>query len=91
MKEETSLEVDNLRFGGITNDFFEAEGKHNVTVWVLCDYVSGTPTILEPHKCKEMKWCDFDTLPAPYFLSVQNMLESEFIENIKQELARSKQ
>ena len=32
--EETGVEITNIRFGGVTNDVFESDGKHYVTIWL---------------------------------------------------------
>ncbi len=39
--EETGLQIKNVRFGAVTNDYFKDEGKHYVTVWMLSDWESG--------------------------------------------------
>ncbi|MEN9912861.1 MAG: hypothetical protein RLY66_269 [Candidatus Parcubacteria bacterium] len=84
--EETGVSVENIRFGAVTNDIFESENKHYVTVWMLSDYSSGEPTILEPHKCTDQAWFDFNSLPEPLFLPWKQLLASEFVEGIKKEL-----
>ena len=84
--EETSLRIKNLRFGAVTNDYFKDEGKHYVTIWMLSDYESGEAKILEPNKCTDQKWVDFETLPAPLFLPWKQLLDSPFIEEIKKSL-----
>src|SRR6266542_2867839 len=33
-KEEVGVDVVDLRFRAMTNDFFEAEGKHYITIWM---------------------------------------------------------
>lgn len=81
--EETNLEVTNLRFGAVTNDFFNNEGKHYVTVWMVSDYKSGDVNINEPDKFVKMEWVDFENLPSPLFLPWNQLLKSEFIEKIK--------
>lgn len=81
--EETGLEIKNIRFGAVTNDYFEQEGKHYVTVWMLSDYESGEVSILEPDKYIDQDWFDFDTLPAPLFLPWNQLLQSPFLEDIK--------
>jgi 8-oxo-dGTP diphosphatase len=86
--EETGVRIKNIRFGALTNDYFEKEGKHYVTVWMLSDYDSGEAAILEPAKCVDQDWFDFDTLPSPLFLPWEQLLKSEFIENIKKFLSR---
>lgn len=37
--EETGLAVQHLRFLTATNDYFEAEGKHYVTIFMTCQVV----------------------------------------------------
>ncbi len=81
--EETGVKIQNIRLGGITNDIFNNEGKHYVTIWMLSDYDSGEATILEPDKYIDQDWFNFDTLPSPLFLPWEQLLDSEFIENIK--------
>jgi len=50
--EETGLEIKNLKSGITTNDIFEKEEKHYVTVFMICDYLSGNVEIREPEKCE---------------------------------------
>ncbi len=63
--EETGLAITNIRFLAATNDVFESEGKHSVTIWVFSDYESGKPEILEPDKFIDHQWRTFQTLPSP--------------------------
>lgn len=83
VSEETGLSIRNVHFGAVTNDYFQEEGKHYVTVWMLSDYESGVATILEPDKYIDQDWFDFNTLPTPLFFPWNQLLKSEFIENIK--------
>lgn len=84
--EETGLEITNIRFGAVTNDHFEEENKHYVTVWVLSDWLSGDEEIMEPEKCIAQKWHTFEDLPKPLFLPWKQLLASQFIDDIKQAL-----
>jgi 8-oxo-dGTP diphosphatase len=83
VREETSLEIKNIRFGAVTNDYFTKENKHYVTVWMLSDWKSGETRIMEPEKCLEQRWCTFSDVPSPLFLSWKRLMESEFIDKIK--------
>lgn len=83
VREETGVEITNVRFGGVTNDIFEAEDKHYVTIWMLSDWASGEPTITEPDKCINLRWLTFDELPTPLFLPLRHLLESKFIDTFK--------
>lgn len=88
--EETGMRIDNTRQAALTNDIFSTEGKHYITLWMMSDWQSGEPYITEPEKCTAQEWVDFDTLPHPLFSPCwENLLQSEFIENIKRELAKT--
>lgn len=85
VKEETNLDITNVRFGAITNDFFQEENKHYVTVWMISDWAAGEEYITEPEKCVAQAWHDFSNLPSPLFLPWNQLLGSEFLEKIQQE------
>lgn len=87
--EETGLNIKNIRFGAVTNDFFKDDKKHYITIWLLSDWESGQENITEPDKFIEMQWRDFDSLPSKLFLPWNQLLNSQFIDEIKKELASS--
>ena len=89
--EEVGCEIGNLRFGAVTNNYFPEENIHSISIFTLADWVSGEPENLEPEKCEELRWVDFDTLPSPLFRPWEELLQSEFIDTLKQTLARSTQ
>lgn len=39
-KEETTLDITNVRFRAVTNDLFTAEGRHYLTLWFEAAYRS---------------------------------------------------
>lgn len=84
-KEETDLDIKNIRFGGVTNDYFPNELRHYVTIWMLSEWARGRERVIEPDKCAGLAWHTFDDLPSPLFLWDQ-LLRSEFIDKIKQQL-----
>lgn len=86
VKEETNLEIKNIRFGAITNDYFAGDAKHYVTIWMLSDWDAGEEYITEPEKCLGQAWHTFEDLPSPLFLPWNQLLASTFIEKIKREL-----
>ena len=65
--EETSLEVKSLRHLGFTNSTFVMGQRQYVTLLVSCDYESGVAQKLEPDKCEQWQWFDYQKLPAPLF------------------------
>ena len=75
--EETGLIVDSIEKFTFTNDIFEKDGKHYVTLFVVASIVSGEPQVTEPDKCKQWKWCWLDDLPEPLFLPLINLLKED--------------
>jgi 8-oxo-dGTP diphosphatase len=78
VREETGLIVTNVQFGTITNDIFIDEGRHYVTIFMVCDYADGTLTVMEPDKCDAWRWCGWDEIPRPMFLPLANLLTTTF-------------
>ncbi len=72
--EETGLTIKNVRFGTITNDIFEKEQKHYITLYMLCEPDVGQVTVMEPEKCEGWEWFDWDNLPRPLFIPIENLL-----------------
>jgi 8-oxo-dGTP diphosphatase len=81
--EETGISIKNIRFGAVTNDYFEQERKHYVTVWMVSDHANGEAEIREPDKYIDQDWFTFENLPSPLFLPWKELLRSEFIEKLK--------
>lgn len=76
-KEESDLNVDDLEVVGVTNDIFEEEGKHYITISMCAKSYKGAPKIMEPGYCDEIRWFPLDQLPAPLFVSTQNYFASD--------------
>jgi 8-oxo-dGTP diphosphatase len=75
--EETGLTITNIRRGPYVEDIFHAENKHYITIIMMADYVSGQPMILEPHKCEQWEWFDWNALPQPLFLTFASLEKAE--------------
>jgi 8-oxo-dGTP diphosphatase len=73
-KEETGVEVENVRFRAVTNDVFEEERKHYLTVWMEAEYVSGEPTVRAGYEMSEVEWFPWSRLPTPLFLAFENLV-----------------
>ena len=86
MFEETGVRISNIKIAGITNDIFEKENKHFVTIWVTSDWVSGKGRVKESEKFIGIGWHDFKSLPKPLFLPWKQLFKSEFLKKIKQKL-----
>lgn len=78
VKEETGALISVVRHGPFTDDIFDQEGKHYITLFVVADYVSGDIEAREPEKCEGWKWFEWKDLPRPLFLPIQNLLKTGF-------------
>lgn len=76
--EETGLHVDDLVRGPYTNDIFEDEGKHYVTLFVIARRCDGEPVLKEPQKCDRWDWFSWNDLPAPKFLPLSSLVALGF-------------
>ncbi|MBL7179171.1 MAG: NUDIX hydrolase [Pseudomonadota bacterium] len=76
--EETGLRIKNIRLGPYTNDMFEKEQKHYITLFAVSEYDSGVVELKEPEKCDTWDWFEWTQLPQPSFLSIQNLLKLNF-------------
>jgi 8-oxo-dGTP diphosphatase len=90
VEEETGLQISNVHFAALTNDVFVDDKTHYITIWMMSNWKSGEPIITEPDKYIDQEWFDFDSLPEPLFLPWQQLMKSEFYENIKYQLDVSK-
>jgi 8-oxo-dGTP diphosphatase len=66
--EETGVTVDGIRFVGITNDVFQADGLHYITIWMQARFQSGEPAVTAPEESDRVGWFAWDALPGPLFL-----------------------
>lgn len=76
--EEAVITIKNIRFGTATNDIFQAEGKHYITIFMLSDYDSGEVRVMESEKCEKWEWFLWSQLPQPLFFPIQNLLKKSF-------------
>lgn len=73
-KEEVGVDVFDVRFRCVTNDVFEEEGKHYITIWLEGNPV-GEPTIAAEKEVEEIGWFAWDALPQPLFLPLENLVK----------------
>ena len=78
VEEETGITVSKIRFAGLTNDIFEKENKHYITIFMICDWESGETQIKEPEKCTKIGWHRWEELPQPLFLPITNLLRQGY-------------
>jgi 8-oxo-dGTP diphosphatase len=77
--EETGLQIKNPVFAGITNDIFPEEKKHYITLFIEAYFDSGELRIMEPEKCSEWQWFNWESLPEPLFHPINNLIGQGFI------------
>lgn len=91
VKEETGMEVASVSFLTLTNNIFQDEDIHSLTAWMVGEWRSGEPTILEPDKFVDQGWFDLDTLPSPLFLPWDDLLKNtEAVTVLRQAFVSSK-
>jgi len=78
VKEEAGIDIKNIRFAAVTNDIFSREDRHYITIHMLADYGSGEPRIMEKGKATDLGWFEWERLPQPLFLPIQNLLKQGF-------------
>lgn len=77
-EEEVGVRLGAPRVVSVTNDVFEDEGKHYITVFVQGHLESGVPRVLEPDKARRVGWFAWEDLPHPLFLPIEHLLEQGF-------------
>jgi 8-oxo-dGTP diphosphatase len=75
--EETGMHITQIFQGPTTNDIFYTEGKQYVSIFMIAYNTQETPCAIEPNKCECWQWFNFDKLPNPLFLPLQNLLEKQ--------------
>lgn len=80
--EETGLTAASIFPGPWTNDVFNSD-KHYITLFMFVPEFSGEPKVLEPHKCENWEWFEWDNLPDPLFAPIQTLVKNVGIEQLK--------
>ena len=73
-KEETGIDIEGADLVGITNDVFEEEGKHYVTLWMRSCGVPWGEIVLNERESSDAGWFDPAHLPSPRFIPFDNLL-----------------
>ena len=76
-KEETNLEIQNIRFRALTNDIFEAEGLHYITIWMAGTYAGGEPIVNAAYEMSAVGWFAWKELPEELFLPFRHLIEGK--------------
>ena len=54
---------------------YPEEDKHYICVFMICDWISGEPEIMEPDKNEGWGWFSLDDLPSPLMAGVEKSKE----------------
>lgn len=76
-QEETGVSINDLKFRCVTNDIFEKDQKHYITLWFQANYVAGEAKLKAPDEESEVGWFALDALPQPLFLPLQHLIEGK--------------
>ncbi|MFA4960643.1 MAG: NUDIX domain-containing protein [Candidatus Pacearchaeota archaeon] len=80
VREETGLEIDILKEDSrlpVTNNVIPDQG-HFVTIFIRANYLGGEPRIMEPDKCLEWKWFNWEKLPSGLYASNSNLIKQGY-------------
>ena len=73
--EETGVIIEKPIFIAITNDIFQEENKHYVSVFMKANLTEGQIVQnLEPHKVEDWQWFDLEELPEHLFLPLKQLI-----------------
>ena len=79
VREETGLELQDIKAGPYSSDLFASEQKHYVTLFVVLSSLEGEPETVEPTKCSRWQWFKWSELPTPLFQPLQTLVRTGFI------------
>lgn len=74
-REETGVSVRNVRFRAVTNDVFDPETGHYLTIWMEGDLLEGRAEARATHELSAVAWFPGKGLPSPLFLPLKNLVE----------------
>jgi 8-oxo-dGTP diphosphatase len=80
--EETGLKIKNLKYIDFTSDMYKKANHHYITFFFTAEYLSGTPIVTEPRKCKSLDWFSLKEFPKKVYLPLQHFLKKHSLESI---------
>ena len=83
--EETELTISDIHYIGFTNDIFQEDDLHYITLWYVARPSTNKARITEPHKCLDQRWVTLDEMPTQLFLPTYNILNNTKARNALKE------
>ena len=78
-QEETNMTITtDATFLTLTNDIFDNQGRHDVTIWIEGKYIEGESWLEEDGEIAACGWFPWSVLPLPLSLSFKNFLSQGF-------------
>lgn len=74
MKEETNLDISNIRVFGVSDDI--QLNKHFVTIQMIASEYKGIVRIMEPDKQDEWRWFSIKDLPANIYSPSKKFIDA---------------
>lgn len=62
IKEEYDFEIEIIELLDVDDHIIKEEGQHWVSPSYIARIISGTPKIMEPDKCEEIRWEDLESI-----------------------------
>ena len=75
VKEEVGVEITAICFRAVTNDLFQAERRHSVSIWMEGKIRAGEPTVIATEEASEIGWFAWEALPQPLYLPLENFVK----------------
>ncbi|MBL7481363.1 nucleotide triphosphate diphosphatase NUDT15 [Legionella bononiensis] len=89
-KEETGLIITSPKVFAITNDVFEKEHKHYVSIFLKAEYPRNQAIHnMEQNKVVSWQWFSLHSLPEPIFLPLEHLFDEGYFINNGQQFMRS--
>jgi 8-oxo-dGTP diphosphatase len=77
VREETGLELVNIRKYDFIDDIFPENNSHYITIFMIAEVLNGEPQNLEPDRCEGWDWFDLHALPENLFRPLQSLIQEE--------------
>ncbi len=71
--KKAGITINNYYPGPYTNNIFP-DGTHTTTLYVIANFLNIQNPAVFNHQQTEWRWFDFNNLPAPLFLPLQNLI-----------------